>query len=126
MPARKLFFLLIVTLWVAEPFLSLMTPQIQVHHICPNCGMEDMCGDVCCCVNAKALCGHLPGLYAAGCTPDNTHNLFFAQSAVKFLPAAQPALFRVDLKRAIAVCSSLLPIPPTDKFSPPPELDLFA
>jgi len=126
MPARKLFFLLIMTLWVAEPFLSLMTPKIQVHHICPNCGMEDMCGDVCCCVNAKAMCGHLPGFYPAGCTPDNAQNLFFAQSAIKFLPFAQPALFRVDLKRAIVICTSFLPIPPADVFSPPPRLDHFA
>jgi hypothetical protein len=126
MPVRKLFFLLIMTLWIAEPFLSLMAPKIQVHHTCPNCGMEDMCGDICCCVNAKTLCGHLPGLYAAGCTPDSTRNSFFAQSAVKFLPASHPALFRMDLKRTFAFLSVFLPSPPVDQFSPPPKSDYFA
>ncbi|HXL72809.1 MAG TPA: hypothetical protein VN963_04205, partial [bacterium] len=76
MPARKIFFLLLISLWVAEPFLSLAAPQSHVHHICPNCGMEDTCGDICCCVNAKAMCGHFPGLYPAGCTPDSAGNLF--------------------------------------------------
>jgi hypothetical protein len=126
MPVRKLFFLLLITLWVTEPFLSLATPQNHVHHICPNCGMEDMCGDICCCINAKAMCGHFSGLYPAGCMPDSARNLFFAQSAVKFLPASQPALFQVDLKRTVVVCFSFLPIPLTDKFSPPPKLDHFA
>jgi hypothetical protein len=124
MPVRKLFFLLMITLWVAEPFLSLATPQVHVHRVCPNCGMEDMCGDVCCCVDARAMCGHLPGFYPAGCTPDNAQNLF-AQSAIRFLPSNPPVLFRVDLKRDIAVCFSFLPIPSEDKFSPPPKLEHF-
>jgi|GEM_PF-2151566 hypothetical protein len=125
MSARKVFLLLLITLWAAEPFLSLATPQSHVHHICPNCGMEDMCGDICCCVNAKAMCGYLSGLYPAGCTPDGAQNLFFAQSVAKFLPASQPALFRVDLKRAVVICFSFVPIPPADVFSPPPKLDSF-
>jgi hypothetical protein len=126
MPVRKIFFLLLITLWVAEPFLSLATPRNHLHHICPTCGMEDMCGDICCCVNGKALCGRLSGLYPAGCTPDNAQTLFSPQSAVKFLPASQPALFRVDLKRAVMICSSFLPVAPSDVISPPPRLEYFA
>jgi hypothetical protein len=125
MSARKIFLLLLITLWVAEPFLSLAAPQTHVHHICPNCGMEDMCGDICCCVNAKAMCGHFSGLYPAGCTPDSAQNLFFAQSATKFLPSSPPALFRVDLKRTLVALCSFVPIPPIDVFSPPPKLNYF-
>src|ERR1700722_10940923 len=116
---KQIFFLLLISLWVTEPFLSSAALKTnRVHHICQTCGMEDMCGDVCCCVEAKALCGHLSGLYPAGCTPASARQLFFSQTTTKLMPSSQPALFRVDLTRPVMVGYRFLPTPPTDIFTP--------
>jgi hypothetical protein len=126
MPAKRIFFLLLISLWVTEPFLSSAALRTNpVHHICQTCGMEDMCGDVCCCADAKAICGHLAGLYPAGCTPDSERQLFFSQSTDKWMPSSQPALFRVDLKRPVVAGYNFLPAPSADIFTPPPKMDRF-
>ena len=125
MPIKRVFFLLLISLWVTEPFLSLTTLYTHTHHICQTCGMEDMCGDVCCCADAQAVCGHLSGLYPAGCTPDSARQLFFSQSATKFMPASQPRIYRADLKRAVTATLTFFPSPASEIFTPPPESDHF-
>jgi hypothetical protein len=126
MPAKRIFFLLLMSLWVTEPFLSSAALKTsQVHHICQTCGMEDMCGDVCCCVEAKTLCGHLTGLYPAGCTPDSARQLFFSPSATKFMPSSPTALFRADLIQPVLIGFIFRPNPPSDIFTPPPKMDYF-
>jgi len=128
MPAKRIFLLLLVTFWVAEPFLSLVALHTHLQHrFCSNAAMDEMGSEPCCSINSNHLCSQrLSGLYSAGCTPDSARNLFFAQGAVKFLPPSQPLLFRMDLKQAVALLSSYLPVPSTDVISPPPELDHFA
>ena len=126
MPTKRVFFLLLISLWVTEPFLSLTTLHTQTHHICQTCGMEDTCGDICCCIDSKTLCGHFSGLYPAGCTPDSARQLFFSQSATKFMPPTQPNLYRADLTRSLVVGHSFCPSPTSEILTPPPQLDHFA
>jgi hypothetical protein len=123
---KRIFFLLLISLWVTEPFLGLTTLHTHVQHICQTCGMEDMCGDVCCCSDAKAICGHLSGLYPAGCTPDSSRQLFFFQSAEKFMPSQQPLVYRSDLKLPVIITFNFCPSPTSEIFTPPPELVHFA
>lgn len=128
MPIKRIFFLILISLWVAEPFLSLTALKAgPTHRICRTCGMEDMCGDTCCCAQSKNLCGGVRhGLYSAGCTPDSARNLFFSQGADKFMPQTRPVLFRLDLARRVMVEVPFIPASPRFLFTPPPKLDHFA
>jgi hypothetical protein len=125
MPTKRVFFLLLISLWVTEPFLSVAALKTQTHHICQTCGMEDMCGDVCCCADAQAVCGHLAGLYPSGCTPDSARQLFFAQSADKFMPTIQLHIYRADITLLIETAFKFCPSPTSEIFTPPPQLVHF-
>ncbi|HTA77069.1 MAG TPA: hypothetical protein VK791_07925 [bacterium] len=126
MPTKRILFLILISLWVTEPFLSVAALKTQTHHICQTCGMEDMCGDVCCCADTNAICGHHAGVYPAGCTPDSARQLFFAQSAEKFIPSVHPEVFRVDLRLPLAIAFNFCPSPTSEIFTPPPKSDHFA
>lgn len=120
---NRLALIFLIGFVVSEPFLAL-TVVPKHHRVCRTCGMEDMCGDVCCCAGSQNLCGHHnAGLFAAGCTPDSARQFFFSQSAVKFLPTTLPLLFRRDLNQSLTTTFEFLPTPLSDHFSPPPEMD---
>ena len=119
---RRIFVLLLMTLWIAEPFGGLTTIQKHVPRVKNNVWDDDSF----CCAYGKTMCGHLSGFFPTGCTPVSGHPLYFSQSTPKFMPSFQSSLFRIDLKRPVVVGFIITPHHTPEIFTPPPKLDHFA
>jgi len=133
MVLKRLFLVIWIFLWVAEPFMALAAPAPKVKSTtCASCGMKNTCGKVCCCLHSD---GHEKstssvsaptqqralGLYAKGCSPADTLDHFFPQDLVKWFHPVTPKVFPAFLSVALVFKDSFLNTSPADIPSPPPE-----
>ncbi len=115
-----------ILLWVSEPFLVLARPLHNAKSsICATCHMKNKCGAVCCCSNVKSVdpdCyRHFPGLYAPGCSPDQSAAHFLGQNTAKWFAPSQPWIAPIPAQRRFASVFVSVPSPTIDLLNPPPE-----
>ena len=126
MKLKPLILSLGLLLWVSEPFLTLaVPPPSHKPSVCSTCGMKDKCGTVCCCSNTKTVdpdCYRkAPGLYAPGCSPDESAGRFLGQTIAKWFPPANPRVAPIPAARNFPSVSSSPTSPASEIPTPPPE-----
>jgi hypothetical protein len=123
MSLKHAFLLLLVFLWVAEPFTGLPLSQDKTATKI-RCHMKNPCHMACCCHAGSASllsCDGQLGFYDGGCKPKESHALTSSQSLAKWFAPAGLFHFPTASTDRFTVSFISLSTPPDFHITPPPR-----